>query len=529
MVTQLSARHTRIVTHLLIACIAILAAAAPIMPAHADPADINAAARGVVRVVIVGDDGDEVYAVSHGSGFAVSPERIITNAHVVQEAVDDPSLSIGIVPADGENAVYGRLISVSPRNDLALIETTSPLNLPPLSIASGNGADSGPVVSVGYPMNVDRAQGLNMEDIFHSTPPVKSTGFLSGRRPSRDFDTLLHTAPIARGNSGGPLLDECGRVIGVNSFGAESGGADAEFFFAVSTRELLPFLRANDVSPKTNGLACRSLADLNQEERQRAQREQMMAQQKANQAEAALAHRRDEIRRTVNYTLISEREDGMAIALLLLIIALGGGGYAVLSHREGKRRAVAIAGGITILSVVGAMISWISRPDFSSAQDRVERVLRAEMEAEEDTGVIPAGDTAQQVTKQCTLDVSRSRITGSANDSLDFKWNDNGCVNERTQYGLSNGEWSRVFVPSSEAAVTISRFDPQSGKYSMDRYLLGRDDLAKAREARGDYQTPECGGLDAAREVGASQDRVISLLPDQPNERLVYSCTDKSE
>ena len=47
----------------------------------ADPADINAAARGVVRVVIVDVQNDEVIPISHGTGFAVSAERIVTNAH----------------------------------------------------------------------------------------------------------------------------------------------------------------------------------------------------------------------------------------------------------------------------------------------------------------------------------------------------------------------------------------------------------------------------------------------------------------
>ena len=101
-------------------------------------------------------------------------------------------------------------------------------------------------------MNVDRAQGLDISDIFRSQPPVKSRGYVSGARPSRQFDTILHTAPIARGNSGGPLLDPCGRVVGVNSFGADNDGGDAEFFFAVSNRELVPFLRANDVEPRIN-------------------------------------------------------------------------------------------------------------------------------------------------------------------------------------------------------------------------------------------------------------------------------------
>ena len=96
-------------------------------PALADPADINAAARGVVRVVVIGRDGEEIFPVSHGTGFAVGPETIVTNAHVVAEAIADPQLSLGIVPSDGEDAVYARLITVSRRNDLALLETTSPV------------------------------------------------------------------------------------------------------------------------------------------------------------------------------------------------------------------------------------------------------------------------------------------------------------------------------------------------------------------------------------------------------------------
>jgi serine protease Do len=310
-----------------------LAALALLVPsaALADPADIDAASRGVVRVVIVEISGDQVVPVSHGTGFAVGPETVVTNAHVVSEASGDDELAIGIVPSDGASAVYGRLIAISPRTDLALVRTTSPLRLPPLTIAANASRDSGSVTSVGYPMNVDRAQGLSISDIFRAQPPVKSTGSLAGRRPTRDFDSLLHTAPIARGSSGGPLLDDCGRVIGVNSFGAESSGAEAEFYFAVSARELLAFLRANSITPQVNGMPCRSLADLEAAERARAEREQMVAQARAAADEQALARRRDAERRKIEFALMAERENGMALALVLLIVALGAGGAALCS------------------------------------------------------------------------------------------------------------------------------------------------------------------------------------------------------
>ena len=59
----------------------------------------------------------------------------------------------------------------------------------------------------------------------------------------------------------------------------------------------------------------------------------------------------------------------------------------------------------------------------------------------------------------------------------------------------------------------------------MDRYLLDSDALAKVREARGKVQAPACGaGDDAARALGTQQTAVLSLLPPQPNERLVYRC-----
>ncbi|MBC7158616.1 MAG: serine protease, partial [Porphyrobacter sp.] len=93
-------------------------------------------------------------------------------------------------------------------------------------------------------------------------------------------------------------------------------------------------------------------------------------------------------------------------------------------------------------------------------------------------------------------------------------------------YALSDGEWSRILVPSDEAAVSVNSFDPQTGEYRVERYLLGSEAMARARSARADYQAPACGaGPDAARALGISQQAVRATLPASPNERLVYRCT----
>ena len=521
--TAKSAGMTNGIGHLARALALLLLALLVPSAALADPGDINAASRGVVRIVIVEINGEELIPISHGTGFAVGPERIVTNAHVIQEARDDDSLAIGIVPSDGTEAVYGRLVSVSQRNDLALIATTSPMHLPALTISGNPLRDSGAVTAVGYPMNVDRAQGLSASDIFRAQPPVTSTGFLSGHRSTREFDSLLHTAPIARGSSGGPLLDDCGRVVGVNSFGTESSSADAEFYFAVSTRELLPFLRANDVTPQVNGAPCRSLADLEEQERDRAERAQQAAQVKAEAEEQALARRRDEARRDVEFGVLAERESGLALSMVLLMAALAASGLAVHAWHIDLRHNAEIGFALAALAVLGSGVAWINRPGPDDIEGRLEERLHEEMAAA-DTGPITAAPRGELV---CVLQADRSRITGAAAENVPFDWSPGGCVNGRTQYGLADGEWMRVFVPGTEAAVSINRFDPQTREYRMERYLLGNVAMARARTARGELEAPGCGADEqAVRDFGAHQAALLSLLPDRPNERLVYSCSE---
>ena len=522
-------RHKRLPMSRFLARLAILLAlVAPALtpiPAQAEPADIDAAARGVVRVVIIGDNNGELFPISHGTGFAVSGDTVVTNAHVVRDALRDEGMQIGIVPNGGGEAVYGRIVAVLARNDLALLRITGSLRLPPLALAGGAPPDSGEVTSVGYPMNVDRAQGLDLSDIFRSQPPVKSRGYVSGARPSRQFDTILHTAPIARGNSGGPLLDPCGRVVGVNSFGADNDGGDAEFFFAVSNRELVPFLRANDVEPRIIAAECRSMADLDEAERDRMEREQSAA--RADLAERAEARRikRERALLEAEQGVFVEREDRVFLAVVLLLVAFGLGQWALALWQADPRdeKRARIVGGASAALVLAAVAAYLTRPGL----DEIDRRVAAAMQDPDDgegEAEAPGGDLALL----CRLVPERSRVTSAKVEDIEFDWTADGCVNQRTQYGLAGGSWSRVFVPNAEDAVSVSSFDPDRRIFRTERYLLPREAMSEARTARGKYSAPECGSDNAAARLGDLQGEVLAQLPRQANERLVYECSTRN-
>ncbi|PKP93258.1 MAG: serine protease, partial [Alphaproteobacteria bacterium HGW-Alphaproteobacteria-16] len=220
-------------TRLLLALLMLVGLA---VPAAAD--DISAAGRGVVRVVTIAVIEGEVVGFGHGSGFAVAPNRVLTNAHVVEAAERYPgNVMIGIVPSEGARSFQGRLIAIDVDRDLALIEFSG-IRLPPLTFYNGPVNEGDSMVALGYPGNVDLATARSANDFITPLTPVRSQGVFSGRRDLQGVAVLLHTAGIARGNSGGPLLDPCGRVLGVNAALTRADDGDASFGFAISNDEV---------------------------------------------------------------------------------------------------------------------------------------------------------------------------------------------------------------------------------------------------------------------------------------------------
>lgn len=504
----------RLIALLLTACAALLAA-----PLAADPADIQAASRSVVRVVLVAEEDGETFYVGHGSGFAVAPDKIITNAHLVAPLREDASIRIGIIPSEGSTTYGGRLVAMSPRNDLALIQMEKG-RLPALALLSTPLDDGASVMAIGYPAAVDRAQGLDARETVAPMAPVKTPGVISGGRTTRDFDTILHTAALAKGNSGGPLVDLCGRAVGVNSFGSLSDGNDAEYGFAVSNRELLGFLRSAKVEYQLANSPCRSVAELSAEERERSAEAAEAAREKALNERAERRDLEERALRDAEHAVISARENHIAFAALFLVLAGLAGGATWILHDRGEMERRRIAAGVTGALALTAVLIFVLRPGFNQAEDIALAMVKKQLGGKDELAANRDG------TYMCRIVPERSKITTSSPDPVEIAWTASGCVNDRTQYGQDVDGWTRVFVRNEDQLVAINQFNPDSREFRTENFQLGLDAMNNARKIRARYTAKSCTAeTDRMAELEDMQKALRQALPAQPNEVLTYSCT----
>lgn len=481
-------------------------------PARAD--DISATGRGVVRVVTIASADGEVVGFGHGSGFAVAPNRIVTNAHVVELAARYPdNVVIGVVPSEGAKSYQGRLVAYDAQRDLAMIEFSG-ASLPPTTLYPGPVADGEAVIALGYPGNVDLATAQSAEDYIRPLGPVRSQGGFAGRRSLEGTEVLLHTASIARGNSGGPLLDQCGRVIGVNSAVTKTEEGDSSFGFAIADSELAGFLRDASQPYQSTGVPCTSLADSLKQDQDAAAQAAEVAEREAR----AVAERtaREQAIALDNARLQAERtrENVIAVAAVLLVmgaLAIGGAG---LFETRGNRRPALWALGAGVALLLAALIIFILRPTGSV------------MLPDPPATPAPAPAKASYGKMLCRIVPERSRINLSTPGDVTIDWQPGGCVNGRTQYGENGSRWDRILVPAEEQTVSVLEYDPGSSTYTNTRYLLSADQMDVARKLRAQISLKACSTDEPARQQLMTQQSAIrSTLPPQPDEWLVYHCS----
>jgi hypothetical protein len=491
---------------LLLALLVLLGLAAP---ARAQSDDIGAASRSVVRVAVAQLEGDQIVDFGHGSGFAVGPRLVLTNAHVVALAVSDPDrVRIGVIPAEGSPPSPARIVAVDPARDLALLELQQGA-LPALTLFTGRVPPGASVGALGYPGNVDRATAQSFEDLLQPRPPSRSMGNFSDMRSSPVGPTMVHTADIARGHSGGPLVDACGRAVGVNVALTNNEMGDSSFGFAIPAASVVAFTRQAGVRIPVNASPCVSVEDRERSESERAEEERRAREA----AEAARAREAEEQRARAQAAIEDERETRLYVALLLLVLSLAGMGAAGILFMKNLNAPAIAAGAIAAILLIASAAVFLTRPSLADA-------------AASGQSAGASAQTSRFVGRNlCRLQPQRSRVTVSNAPQVELSWAAAGCVNEATQYARDGDVWRRVLVPNAEQTVTVSAFNPGSGEYVVTRYLLSARAMEEARRLRQRVEQKACTADEDAKLRMADQQRdLLQALPQRPNERLVYQC-----
>ncbi|MDO5462085.1 MAG: serine protease [bacterium] len=205
---------------------------------------VTALQRSVVKMLTIrGND------VGEGSAFfAGAPGHLVTNAHVVDGA---SHFYVFITAPDGQSVAIHQatMKHMDKTHDLAVLEVLGE-NLPPaIPLATTDALLMQDVVSIGYPGDIDEdyaksiiAKRLRPGNVFNEPAvlayllPHFTKGHIGKIVPGRFY----HTAAIDRGNSGGPLVNQAGEVVGIN----RSATSDPfyPFYFAIPVQHLRELL-----------------------------------------------------------------------------------------------------------------------------------------------------------------------------------------------------------------------------------------------------------------------------------------------
>jgi S1-C subfamily serine protease len=177
-----------------------------------------------------GKPGVKIYS---GTGFIINDDGLIlTNRHVVEGA------SSYLVLLDGKVKKAGEIVVIDTDQDLALIRIKPDGKLPTVSFADAGDVHEGAACfAMGFPL-IDR-MGASIK---------VTQGIVSGTGRAGTGADVVIDAKVNPGNSGGPLLDKYGRVIGIITMKTRAATFEDSYGLAIGSAKILEFLEKNKVT-----------------------------------------------------------------------------------------------------------------------------------------------------------------------------------------------------------------------------------------------------------------------------------------
>ncbi|MCP5267182.1 MAG: trypsin-like peptidase domain-containing protein [Burkholderiaceae bacterium] len=183
-----------------------------------------------------------------GSGFFIDAKHLVTNRHVIEGARDGSIMvtSRALGRLHRASIVAVTRSSNTGSDDFALLRLAT--GDAPGTLALGDSVSKlSPIVAAGFPGAVIRGdpsfRRLLGGDIAAAPDLNVTSGAVQSLRDSgAGVPLIVHTASVIQGNSGGPLVDECGRVVGVNTFISVDQKQSARISYSLRTSSLQRFL-----------------------------------------------------------------------------------------------------------------------------------------------------------------------------------------------------------------------------------------------------------------------------------------------
>lgn len=523
--------------------------------------------RSVVRVSLVrsGPGQGEFYLHSFGSGFVASSGVVVTNWHVVKTAQGRDDISVWITPHQGlgDGPVRARVTWRNEGADLALVEASG-LRVPPAVIAMEVPEHTETVYALGYPGLMCDILHCSADETIAPTTPDFSAGPITrfaDRTPrGGSVRTIFHRAPISGGNSGGPLVDYCGRIIGVNTWVSGSmvtAGGDihspAPVSIATHPEALISLLNAAGVAYRTESTPCvhqpqadpQLTAEIEGLRETITQAETQYREARGQAEQEALKARADARLWTT-----------VAVSAVVLLVAAVAGLVAVMRRtgrgtrrldtphegaesawltpppeagrptlsRRGVRRPLIIVASIAApMLVVGLIV--LNRPAVSPVDSSGTKTSSAGSQAD-------AEARSQLRVLSCVLDPDSSYGQPSASGSTTIEFDaGSGCVSGRTPYGRGqDGSFERYLVSDTEPRVTINRISSDMSQFSQSSYFMSDADWRWSQGAENEMGRQVCAAPGPAASAVSENlhslgERLRQRLPSRPASESIWRCS----